>query len=44
MRIYTGLVLSECVCTMAGLGAYPVVTEPKAGMGPSKNFKEIATM
>ncbi|XP_067006085.1 lysophospholipid acyltransferase 7 isoform X2 [Anabrus simplex] len=46
MRIYTGLTLSECVCTMAGLGAYPVVTEPKSGLGPSKEYetlKEIAS-
>lgn len=41
MRIYIGLVLSECVCTMTGLGAYPVRTAPKAGMGPSKNFEEM---
>lgn len=39
MRIYIGLVLSECVCTMAGFGAYPVVSEPKPGLGPSKNFQ-----
>lgn len=41
MRIYIGLVLSECVCTMAGLGGYPVFTEPKAGLGPSKNFQKL---
>ncbi|KAK7872885.1 hypothetical protein R5R35_006751 [Gryllus longicercus] len=39
MRIYTGLVLSECVCTMAGLGAYPILTGPKSGQGPSKNYE-----
>lgn len=36
MRIYSGFVLSECVCIMAGLGAYPVSSEPKPGRGPSK--------
>ncbi|XP_063223460.1 lysophospholipid acyltransferase 7 isoform X2 [Bacillus rossius redtenbacheri] len=38
MRIYSGLIMSECVCTMAGLGAYPVATAPVAGQGPSKDF------
>lgn len=41
MRIYIGLVLSECVCTMVGLGAYPIRSEPKAGLGPSRNFEEL---
>ncbi|XP_045138233.1 lysophospholipid acyltransferase 7-like [Portunus trituberculatus] len=36
MRIYAGFVLSECVCIMAGLGAYPSVCEPKPGRGPTK--------
>ncbi|XP_050739721.1 lysophospholipid acyltransferase 7-like [Eriocheir sinensis] len=36
MRIYAGFVLSECVCIMAGLGAYPTVCEPKPGRGPTK--------
>ncbi|XP_064084909.1 lysophospholipid acyltransferase 7-like isoform X1 [Macrobrachium nipponense] len=35
MRIYCGFVLSECVCIMAGLGAYPKNCEPKPGKGPS---------
>lgn len=39
MRIYIGIVLSECICTMAGLGAYPKKMEPKAGHGPTKNFE-----
>ncbi|KDR10082.1 Lysophospholipid acyltransferase 7 [Zootermopsis nevadensis] len=46
MRLYTGMVLSECVCTMAGLGAYPEFTAPSAGHGPTKEFgklKEIAS-
>ncbi|XP_071547166.1 lysophospholipid acyltransferase 7 [Panulirus ornatus] len=36
MRIYAGFVLSECVCIMAGLGAYPTASMPKPGHGPSK--------
>lgn len=46
MRLYIGMVLSECVCTMAGLGAYPEFTEPSSGHGPTKEFgklKEIAS-
>ncbi|KAK9885176.1 hypothetical protein WA026_010685 [Henosepilachna vigintioctopunctata] len=41
MRIYIGLVLSECVCTMGGLGVYPVSCKPKPGQGPSENFTSI---
>ncbi|XP_063904142.1 lysophospholipid acyltransferase 7 [Zophobas morio] len=41
MRIYIGLVLSECVCTMAGLGAYPIFTNPKSGQGPSEKFSDM---
>uniref|UniRef100_A0A182RIP9 Lysophospholipid acyltransferase 7 n=1 Tax=Anopheles funestus TaxID=62324 RepID=A0A182RIP9_ANOFN len=36
MRIYTGILLSECVCTMAGVGAYPKLCASKPGHGPSK--------
>lgn len=35
MRIYIGITLSECVCTMAGFGAYPTVAKSTAGGGPS---------
>ena len=35
MRLYTGFILSECSCIMAGLGAYPVKSDPKPGQGPS---------
>ncbi|XP_044731944.1 lysophospholipid acyltransferase 7 [Chrysoperla carnea] len=41
MRIYIGLTLSECVCTMAGLGAYPTFTETKPGEGPTKEFAKL---
>ena len=36
MRIYAGFTLSECACIMAGLGAYPVTSDPKPGQGPTK--------
>lgn len=35
MRIYAGFCLSEVVCIMAGLGAYPASSKPKPGQGPS---------
>jgi len=35
MRIYTGFVLSECICIAAGLGAYPECAKSKSGQGPS---------
>lgn len=36
MRIYSGIMLSECVLTSAGFGAYPKELESKCGHGPSK--------
>jgi lysophospholipid acyltransferase 7 len=36
MRIYSGIILSECICTSAGFGAYPKELEAKCGHGPSK--------
>jgi lysophospholipid acyltransferase 7 len=39
MRMYAGFCLSECVCIAAGLGAYPAVTNPKPGQGPSQPEK-----
>lgn len=41
MRIYTGILLSECVCTMAGFGAYPKQCTNKSGHGPSKDCSEM---
>ena len=35
MRLFTGFVLSECSCIMAGLGAYPSESKPKPGEGPT---------
>jgi len=44
MRIYAGFTLSECACIMAGLGAYPVCSQPKPGQGPTnKEALEKAT-
>ena len=36
MRIYSGIILSECICTAAGFGAYPKELESRCGHGPSK--------
>ncbi|KAL1117250.1 hypothetical protein AAG570_004576 [Ranatra chinensis] len=44
MRMYIGMRLSECVFTMSGLGAYPAVTLPKPGKGPSTNFGNLVTI
>lgn len=41
MRIYTGIMLSECVCTMAGFGAYPKACESKSGHGPIKDYSAM---
>ncbi|XP_075231970.1 membrane bound O-acyltransferase domain containing farjavit [Lycorma delicatula] len=42
MRMYIGMLLSECVCTMSGLGAYPLLTDPKPGEGPTKEHAILA--
>lgn len=41
MRMYTGLILSECVCTMAGFGAYPSEAEPACGEGPRDQYYHL---
>lgn len=38
MRIYSGIVLAECVCVSAGFGAYPKVLESKCGHGATKEI------
>lgn len=44
MRIYIGITLSECVCTMAGFGAYPSSAQSTAGGGPrSSDYAVSAT-
>ncbi|XP_064537994.1 lysophospholipid acyltransferase 7 [Drosophila montana] len=40
-RIYTGLTLSECVCTMAGFGAYPDEADVTNGEGPRKRYQHM---
>lgn len=42
MRMYIAFKLSEAVCIMAGLGMYPVCTNPRVGIGPSTNFEKLA--
>ncbi|XP_063995610.1 lysophospholipid acyltransferase 7 [Diachasmimorpha longicaudata] len=42
-RIYAGMMLSECVCQMAGLGAYPTSSEPRSGLGPT-DYKKVLEM
>ncbi|CAH0393007.1 unnamed protein product [Bemisia tabaci] len=44
MRLYVGFILSECVCTMAGLGAYPARTQPKPGKGPTQDFASLVSL
>lgn len=42
MRMYIGMCLSECVFIMSGLGAYPSITEPHPGQGPTKEHSTLA--
>ena len=35
MRFYSGFILSEVACIMAGLGAYPSESQPRPGNGPT---------
>lgn len=39
-RFYIGWLLAESSCMTLGLGAYPVCTDPKPGLGPTKSFSE----
>lgn len=41
MRIYTGLTLSEAVCTNAGFGAYPNESEVANGEGPKVQYLQF---
>ncbi|XP_046608573.1 lysophospholipid acyltransferase 7 [Neodiprion virginianus] len=43
MRIYAGMALSECVCTMAGVGAYPTSCTTISGLGP-KNYQAFENL
>ncbi|KAG5880750.1 hypothetical protein JTB14_030575 [Gonioctena quinquepunctata] len=40
-RIYLGLILTEIVCIIGGLGVYPAFSKPKSGHGPTQNFKQL---
>ncbi|GBP33608.1 Lysophospholipid acyltransferase 7 [Eumeta japonica] len=40
-RIYSGMTLSECVCTSVGLGAYPVDNKNRAGHGPTVGYLKL---
>lgn len=40
-RIYLGLILTEMVCTMGGLGVYPALSNPKSGHGATENLKVL---
>ncbi|KAK5641211.1 hypothetical protein RI129_009758 [Pyrocoelia pectoralis] len=44
LRLYIGMILSECICTMAGLGAYPQLCKAKPGEGPTESFKQMNAM
>lgn len=41
MRIYSGILLAECVCVSAGFGVYPKELKSTCGHGPSKEDPEI---
>ena len=34
-RVYFAWIMSECVCMVLGLGAYPVASKPRCGQGPT---------
>jgi len=42
-RLYLGFIFSEIICVTSGLGAYPEVTDPQPGYGPTKNFGLLET-
>lgn len=44
MRIYAGLTLAECVCTSAGMGAYPIQGNSRSGHGPTVNYLQLKQM
>ncbi|XP_050295315.1 lysophospholipid acyltransferase 7 [Anthonomus grandis grandis] len=41
MRIYIGLLLSEVVCIMGGMGVYPVFCKSRPGHGPTENLDQL---
>lgn len=42
MRIYIGITLSECVCTMSGFGAYPIDGDNAYGCGPKAEYISLS--
>ncbi|CAK1547128.1 unnamed protein product [Leptosia nina] len=44
LRIYAGMSLAECVCTSAGLGAYPVQAKNRTGHGPTVGYLKLKQM
>jgi len=44
MRMYIGMRMSEGVCIMAGVGAYPTFSKPKPGKGPSMEYEKLVDM
>ncbi|CAG9812635.1 unnamed protein product [Phaedon cochleariae] len=40
-RIYLGLILTEIVCLFGGMGVYPAFSSPRAGHGPTRDFKQL---
>ncbi|XP_060859646.1 lysophospholipid acyltransferase 7 [Metopolophium dirhodum] len=42
-RLYLGFIFSELICIASGMGAYPEVTDPQSGSGPTRNFESLET-
>lgn len=40
MRMYSGIILADCVCVCSGFGAYPKELEAKCGQGPSNDITQ----
>ncbi|KAG7210426.1 hypothetical protein KM043_011958 [Ampulex compressa] len=43
LRMFVGMLLSECVCQMSGLGAYPTICNSLPGLGP-QNYKAVEAL
>lgn len=40
-RLYLGFIFSEIICIASGMGAYPIISDPQSGCGPTKNFESL---
>lgn len=40
MRLYSGMILAECICTHAGFGGYPKDLDVRCGHGPMKEITQ----